>query len=215
MICTHCGKKVADDSLFCNYCGERLKQPISQAVEPGKEEVGEALYRILNEEEKQNENLPPFLADQMRRGADCDQLPGASGRFGYDPENPIPCNGPLGEMIYLSRLRRGKNKEKVFFHRLGSLPGNIDRFELMTLSGERDVLYVDMYHPRKSRLAPEGYTLMDEIRTFTGVNECLPGFPLGLYPRLADYTRKIGLPVPDEDAVQFDDNPSFYRNRNR
>jgi len=50
------------------------------------------------------------------------------------------------------------------FHRLGSqlvagIPGSVDAYEVVCLNGKHwDGLCLHMYHPRRSRRLPDGYT---------------------------------------------------------
>lgn len=98
------------------------------------------------------------------KGENTDQLKNARGKFGHFHRNPILTNGLHGTMIYLGKLSAGKNKKKILFHCLGKFPNSItnkgdiyiyevvdERFEVW------DILFVDMYHPRRSNIAPEGY----------------------------------------------------------
>jgi len=105
-----------------------------------------------------------WMGQLMLQGADCDQLPGATGSFG-SPTNPIPVNGPIGERKYLIKLR-GKTGRKLLFHRVGSAfsqvtSSPVDSFEVVCMDGtQRTRLTFSPYHPRRSNLAPEGFTLV-------------------------------------------------------
>ncbi len=105
----------------------------------------------------QNEPIAPYAL----AGVDCDELPGASGPFGLCTTNPIPVNGLLGTYKYLAKLlcRSGVT---LYFHRLGSLSGkvaqNVDAYEVVDMTGKNwDILFLDMYHPRRSNKVPPGY----------------------------------------------------------
>jgi hypothetical protein len=69
--------------------------------------------------------------------------------------------GPLGEVIYLSRLRAAAGSP-VMFHRVRAEEGAtrpVDVYEVLSLDGRvREALFLSMYHPRKSRKVPSGYT---------------------------------------------------------
>jgi hypothetical protein len=94
----------------------------------------------------------------------CDEIPGGNGRFGFDGTNPIPVNGPVGETVYLNRLR-GKSGIGFFYHRLGTVRATfidavIDRFELVALdASEWAILNLCPYFPRRSLKAPAGMSL--------------------------------------------------------
>jgi hypothetical protein len=93
-----------------------------------------------------------------------DQLPGTRGSFGYSAGNPIPVNGPVGESVYIFRLR-SRSGQKFYYQRLGftkhvELNRQIDVFELVSTDGLKwVVLYFSMLHTRRSRKAPDGLSL--------------------------------------------------------
>lgn len=99
----------------------------------------------------------------MQNGVNCDQIPGAQGPFG-SLGNPIPVNGPIGERKYLAKLR-GQTGQPVMFHRKGSnfspvVATPVDTFEVVCLDGtQRGEITFSPYHPRRSNLAPDGFTL--------------------------------------------------------
>lgn len=136
-------------------------------------------------------SYPPDFAKMVLSGADCDSLPGASGEFGSQ-SNPIPVNGAIGEIKYLGKLR-GKTGFAVFFQRLGSASSpvckqSIDIYELVCMDGsQRTTLHFDMHHPRRSNLAPIGFTLTPfdgsikmDLPIAYGVNAIVPDFPYGM-----------------------------------
>ena len=106
------------------------------------------------------EQVQAYLA-QADVGERVDTIPGASGRFGYDPTNPIPVHHPEGEYDYLISLQSPCYRP-FRFHRPGSLePGpdghHIDQIDLICRRGCCQItLYMDMYHPGPSALLPEG-----------------------------------------------------------
>lgn len=126
----------------------------------------------------------------------CEELPGAYGTFGFDASNPIPVNGPRGEVIYLNRLR-SENGCKFFWHRLGNCDCpfqalKLDAYELVAMDGSAwHTLYFSMYHPSRSTRAPEGLSLASwkrssqEERIFMTHKGCgstyfVENFPYGL-----------------------------------
>lgn len=134
--------------------------------------------------------------DKIELGESCDEIPGASGPFGLCPGNPVPVNGPVGETLYLNRLRSG-NGTGFLYHRLGSVaspvyPHPVDRFECVAAdASEWKVLYMAQYFPRRSRRAPEGLTLKPWSAMagrlkllcrldFMGTHLRIPDFPYGL-----------------------------------
>ena len=98
----------------------------------------------------------------------------------------------MGEIKYLAKLR-GKTGHAVFFHRIGSsdssaTENSIDLYEVVCLDGTQwGKLYFDMYHPRRSNHAPQGYTLMPfnkglgmDLPLGYGINGMVGNFPYEL-----------------------------------
>lgn len=124
-------------------------------------------------------------------GEDCDEVSGASGPFGHSFNNPIPANGQLGTYKYFTKLRSASGKP-VLFHRLGSMSSqvskySIDSYEVVGTDGEGwDIIFIDMYHPRRSNKAPDGYTLAQynprtgDQPVGLGVDVFCPNFPYDL-----------------------------------
>jgi hypothetical protein len=137
-------------------------------------------------------------------GEDCDQVPGANGEFG-SPTNPIPVNGSIGEIKYLGKLR-GRTGKALFFHRLCSTGSPvcrhpIDVYETVCMDGTQwETLHFDMYHPRRSTLAPPSYSLVVlnkslkmDIPYAYGVNFPVKDFPYGLLDALVEfYGEEVG-----------------------
>lgn len=161
------------------------------------EGVFERIRRLMTEDDEQNRFLPPWL--EPRFGTSVDAWPGGQGPFGRSPDNPIPVNGPLGEVLYLSQLRTPRGVP-LLFHRIDGLRNNVDRYELVSLDGSHwDVLYLDMYHLRKSSLTPNGLTRDTTLRTYPfifGVSSRVQDFPGGLLEAVSTApTSKLLLPV--------------------
>ena len=92
-------------------------------------------------------------------------------------------NGPVGELLYLSRLETAGGVA-IAFHRLGAID-EIDVFEIASEDGRHwDVLYLSLYFPRKSKHVPSGYRIMtDEARQralIRGATLRIDGFPRGI-----------------------------------
>lgn len=135
--------------------------------------------------------LDYLIANKILSGLDCDKLPNSSGDFGTI-SNPIPVNGPLGEIKYLGKLR-GMTGHAVFFHRIGSFVSSVtkdplDLFELVCQDGTQwNELYFDIYHPRRSNLVPKDYKILPydkklkmDLPFAYGVNTFIDDFPYGL-----------------------------------
>lgn len=155
-------------SFFGKLFGKPKDDPLKNAMQ--------AIYRLIDDEERQNSMLPEPIAQAIKGGVSCDVVPGASGRFGFEPSNPIPVNGAIGELAYLSRLESASG-ERLLFHRIGAID-KVDVFEAVTYSGSAwFVFFVDMYHPRRSRQAPEGFVIAKEPRQFSGFHNHCKEFP--------------------------------------
>jgi hypothetical protein len=163
---------------------------------PAVEEFYENLFRLLSDEAEQIEQYPEPLKSMMIAGFNGDQNPGAKGPFGTSATNPIPVNGPLGQILYLSSLRQ--SDQRILFHRLGSTE-DIDIFECVNLEGtDWTLLYLDMYHPRKSRRAPEGYSIAADNVLISGVTYEVADFPRSLYGGIVEYSEKrFGISIAD------------------
>ncbi len=134
------------------------------------------IKRVLEDEEFQLELAHPALKDLIKNCPSYDKDPNGSGPFGYSENNPIPVNGPVGQLAYLSRLETVKG-ERILFHRIGAI-NKIDVFEGVTFSGsDWFIFFVDFYHPRRSRALPDGFRFTSEVPQFSGFHEFCPGFP--------------------------------------
>lgn len=138
----------------------------------------------LEDQIKDMEIFPGDFLNTAIEGLDCDILPGAVGDFGRIKTNPIPVNGPIGEIKYLNRLRT--NDGGLIFHRIGS-DGQIDIYETVSIGGKFwDILYFDMYHPRRSTVSPSKYS-------FSEYQEQYSKLRLGYYSNAFDADFPFGL----------------------
>ena len=163
---------------------------------PALTQAYENLFRILSDEAEQIEEYPEPLKTLMINGSDGDQTIGGHGPFGTNVANPIPVNGPIGQILYLSSLRL--NDERILFHRLGSID-KIDVFECVDIKcTDWKLLYLDMYHPRKSKTAPKGYSIAHENVLLSGVTYLVTDFPRRLYYGIVEYSEKrFGISIAD------------------
>lgn len=133
---------------------------------------------IQDDEHTQNMMLNDYMLSEISKNPECNVIPDSKGEFGFSPSNPIPVNGALGQLAYLSKLRT-LNGERLFFHRIGSVGNATDKFEAVTFSGsEWFTFYLKMYFPRRSRQAPEGFILSNDPCCFTGFTHPCANFPL-------------------------------------
>lgn len=160
----------------------------------------------------------------------CDQVDGATGRFGYDPTNPIPVNGALGEIYYLHSLRNEEHK-RFFFTRLGSIwvddyPRKVDEYTVVSIDGKQHFhLYFDFYYSRRSRYLPEGLQAIPfEVMTdhqkllfkdpFWGSNHFLEGFPYCIpdFMLESEYSKYDFITTADSHALASIHLAVYYEN---
>ena len=159
---------------------------------------------ILNNNDVQNSItasvVRPEIYRRMQRGGSIDKLPNAYGEFGKCLTNPIPVNGTLGELTYLSRLLT-KSGKKIFFHRLGSI-NTIDIYEIVSVDGSVwDILFLDFYHMGKSRRTPSGYKFQEYTVSIRGTNMYAENFPYAFDGVVFDTIERIfQLPIGDVDS---------------
>ena len=187
-----------------------LLKHAEQLDEEGRKKLFFGALEIANNVDLQNATYAENFWNEMNEvdgGNDTpNELPNSVGEFGRDVNNPIPVNGTLGEVTYLSRLIWNDEKKPQFvtFHRLGSRLSDkfdrlIDIFEVLTIDGENyDILYLDMYHVNQSKKAPKNYKLADkQIVGITG--ECMgpnSDFPKGTLERTFQYAMTfLGAPI--------------------
>lgn len=149
------------------------------------------IHRILDDEKFQLELVHPAMKAMLETAPAYDKDPNGSGPFGFTETNPIPVNGPIGQLAYLSRLET-QSGQRILFHRIGAI-GKVDVFEAVTFNGaEWFILFVDLYHPRRSRLAPDGFRLTKDVAQFSGFHKFCENFPYDFVEKKAS-ERESGL----------------------
>lgn len=134
------------------------------------------IHRILDDEKFQLELVHPAMRLMLESAPAYDKDPDGAGPFGYTETNPIPVNGPIGQLAYLSRLET-QSGQRILFHRLGAID-TVDVFEAVSFNGaEWFILFVDLYHPRRSRLTPDGFRFTSEVAQFSGFHKFCEDFP--------------------------------------
>ena len=149
------------------------------------------IQRILDDEKFQLELVHPAMKAMLESAPAYDQDPRGSGPFGFAETNPIPVNGPIGQLAYLSRLETQAG-QRILFHRLGAID-RVDVFEAVTFDGrEWFVLFLDLYHPRRSRLTPDGFRFTKDVPQFSGFHKFCEDFPYDFVEKKAS-ERESGL----------------------
>ncbi|MDR1856255.1 MAG: hypothetical protein LBR22_03740 [Desulfovibrio sp.] len=137
----------------------------------------EHVIKILDDDEVQMQNTVPMLREVIRKRPAVDMIKGGKGPFGLVETNPIPVNGPIGQISYLSKLLTDDSNEQMLFHRIGAIH-TVDVFEAVTFDSNKwFILYVDFYHPRRSRLTPEGFHFSEIPAYFSGFHVYCKDFP--------------------------------------
>lgn len=151
----------------------------------------EHIRRLIDDEDFQNDLVHPAVKQILLSAPAYDKDPDGTGPFGFTEANPIPVNGPIGELAYLSRLETISG-QRILFHRIGAI-GTVDVFEAASFDGsEWFVLFADFYHPRRSRLTPEGLRFTKELAQFSGFHKFCENFPYDfIEKKMAD--RESGL----------------------
>ena len=150
------------------FGGNKEDKAVRQALEQ--------IRRIIDDEKFQIDLLNPVLKEAIAAGAAYDRDPKGTGPFGLTETNAIPVNGPIGQLAYLSKLET-LSGQRVLFHRLGAI-GIVDVFEAASFDGrEWFLLFLDLYHPRRSRLAPDGFKFTNQVGQFSGFNNFCQNFP--------------------------------------
>jgi hypothetical protein len=173
------------------------KKSSADDLPPDVERAFKRVRALLQDEAIQNQEAPDAWRREALGRPAVDQIPGGEGQFGRSLTNPIPVNGLVGLGFYLSSLRI--NRGPVLFHRLGSLQ-RVDCFEVVSADGAAwDVLYLDMYYPRRSRDTPSGYRRDESeplMGRFYGTTRRVEPFPHALYDAIGLYTERfIGWPL--------------------
>ena len=196
--------------LFGSLFGNSNKSDLPPEIES----IFSKLSDFLGDESQQNSKMPPQMKQMLEKGESVDEISGAHGEFGKCLTNPIPVNGPIGELVYLSRLAKLGTDAKILFHRLGSI-NTIDIYETVSIDGLFwDFLYFSYYHPRKSRIAPKGYIIRDvqSQPLFYGTNRNVPDFPIGLQSAIRDTTENmLGIPLPPPEVREVEESVKFSR----
>jgi hypothetical protein len=191
------------------------------------------MYDLSNDEkteetlEEQMEDILKLFGDTKElclAGEDCDEISGSYGSFGLVSTNPIPVNGSMGEIKYLNRLRKARG---FIYHRLGSVSSKIsknilDAYEIVSFDGQDwDILYFDIYHPRRSTRIPEGYifsennNIIDRLPFGFGINSFDSEFPFSI-PTFIDNSSLIKKYMPpsiisDRVKRMVEDKEKFIR----
>lgn len=190
---------------------------------PFKKIKDEPLKEQLEEFSKNAEMIEKKLGQKVNIQEACDEIPNSTGEFGHSKTNPIPVNGIKGEIKYLNRLRCTCGVG-IIFHRIGSLTvskikDEVDIFETVCLNGTHwDVLYLHMYHPRRSTITPKGYTFSKYHPLYSknilafGSHTKINNFPFGIADELIkNWGSELGKKMADNLNRELRDASKFIR----
>lgn len=173
MKCIKCNKTLPDDSLFCHFCGNKVKKSVEESTENNifdnninTKDIScdEVLNTIFNVQAKNTvETMEKNFKDQPDNECDVD--------FGLVPEKPIFTLALLsvdGEIDYLDSLYT-TDGEKIKYNRRGSMyveniNGMVDVYDVFLQSGLfYKTIYINMYGAKKSTKAPVGFVINNDI----------------------------------------------------
>ena len=172
MICNKCNRDLPDDSIFCQYCGnkvEKVETVEDNTVTDNSEELFEELNDIDMTADDALSAILKFQAkatiDAMRANADRQPNYESDKDFGLVPEKTIftlATKSVDGEIEYLEQLIT-ESGEKITYSRRGStsvegVNGMIDIYDTFLPSGELyKTIYINMYGAKTSTSAPNGF----------------------------------------------------------
>lgn len=176
--------------------------------------IADAMARVrqlVEDENFQNSLLHPAIRDTILNGPAIDSSPDATGEFGYCLSNPIPVNGSIGELAYLSKIETAEG-QRLLFHRLGSIE-SIDVFEAVTFDGgEWFILFAHLYHPRRSKLTPKGFRFSKELGQFSGFHNFCDNFPYDFREKRHSNDNELSIAYIASGKVQeFMDRKAYQR----
>lgn len=187
------------------------KKKSQDKLSPEIGKIFEKVDKLFESEAFQNSLMPDPLKKVVLNGQNCDKIPGGRGEFGRDPTNPIPVNGPIGQILYLSQLRTERSSSPIMFHRVSSTrvgEADIDMYEVLSIDESvREYLYLSLYHPRRSRLCPVGYRIERKVdfgNPIYGVNFLVSHFPRELDLRIREWQmRTLGFPFSLNEVRKY------------
>lgn len=152
----------------------------------------ETLNRLLEDEAYQLSLMPDQVVKEALRNGAVDEVAGGSGSFALLPSNPVPVNGTVGAMAWLSRLQT-RHGDSLVFHRLGMLEA-IEVYEALSLQRRQWFLFfLDPRYQRASTAAPAGFHLIAAGRPFHGVGSLMRHFPHDFEDIVSGYDEEFRL----------------------
>ena len=162
-------------------------------------DIFKKMYKLLYDEEMQVAIIPGLkkhLKSNMKGRSIGDF-------YGVTMNDPIRANGPIGEIIYISRLVNKQGKGFIG-HRLGTISG-LDVFEAVSTDFQDwKILWFDMYWNIKDITAPAGLELVNSDKPWpdsdslglSATNRFCSTFPYGFWGDILSATNeRFGCPM--------------------
>ena len=175
MICNKCNHNLPDDSIFCQYCGNKIEE-----VETAKDikvdnSTTELIDKLSDPDITPDEALNAMLnfhtnatTAAAKANSDNNSDNESAENFGLVPENPVftlASNSVDGEKEYLVKLRT-ETGDMITYSRRGStsstgIHGITDVYNTYLPSGEfYKTIYINMYGGQDSQNVPTGFVFM-------------------------------------------------------
>jgi len=98
------------------------------------DEAFRAVGRLIEDEDYQNSLMNDVIQTVVLNGESVDKIPGATGDFGFDKNNPIPVNGSIGELAYLSHLETNQGEKFLAYLFLEFIPPSTNKISTRRIS---------------------------------------------------------------------------------
>lgn len=171
---------------------ELFRNRAQRASEAKLHQDVERVNQLLEDPEYQLSLMPQSVIDQARRNGHAPAGSSADQRFGLVPSSPVPVNGTLGAMAWLSRLQT-RQGDALVFHRLGVLRG-LEVYETLSLRyRDWSLFFLDPRYLSSSKQSPAGYSLLEAGLPFQGVGSLMHNFPLDFSEIVSGYSEALRL----------------------